>query len=115
MSITYLTLVLLVKKANGGHAVPIFRLPAYTGKPWSAQMVPPRKKLVPWPQIEPFRVSFLTDGLLGCPGMDPGKKNTGLGVLFGVLFGDFFSIFSPHFYIQKGRLLNCYLSMYIPI
>ena len=97
MSITYLTLVLLVKKANGRHTVPIFHLPACTGKPRSAQMVPPHKKPVPWPQIEPFWVGFLMDGLLGCPGMDP-NKNTGLGALFGDFFFDFF----PTFLHSKG-------------
>ena len=100
MSITYLTLVLLVKKANGGHAVPIFRLPARTGKPRSARMVPPRKKPVPWPQIEPFRVGFSTDGLLGCPGMDPGKKIPVWGRFLGRFLGIFFRFF-PHIFTFK--------------
>ena len=101
MSITYLTLVLLVKKANGGHAVPIFCLPACTGKPQSAQMVPPAKNQFPGRKLSCFRLVFRRMDCWGVLGWILAKKYRFGGAFWGAFWGFYFYFF-PTFLHSKG-------------
>jgi hypothetical protein len=102
---TYLPLVRVFLKANGKRAAPGFlpTRPVLASADRLGDVQSINRDL--WPQIELFRAGFAVEGSLGCPKANPPKKSG--------FFELFISIFSLHYYIQKSRLLNHYLPIYL--